>query len=290
MRFPMVQPVTDMTRASLGDRLAPGVDEYLDMFHEDAVFEFPFGMGGGVRKEGKSAMADFLAEIAGSTIFYRFDLKEAHPINAGGMVLEYHARASAGESKTPFEQDYVAVAQTHGGRIGLYREYLDPLNIPGVIAKAASTPLDDTPLDGPTTDLEAMLKGALGDQLNLAGNSFLDLFAENAVLECPFAPPGAMRRLQGKDAISAYYERLTAVQKSDGMVQTGHYPAEDKHMALLEYEGLVRDARDGDVYRQKYLAIAKAESGRLTLFREYWNPLPVLAAFGPGGPAPMARR
>ena len=57
-RFPMVQPVAAMTVTALGDRLGPGAYEYLDMFHEDAVFEFPFGPGGAVRIEGKPAMAD----------------------------------------------------------------------------------------------------------------------------------------------------------------------------------------------------------------------------------------
>lgn len=90
MRFPMVQPVTEMTRAALGSRLASGVSEYLDMFHEDAVFEFPFGAGGPVRIEGKPAMADYLASIEGATVFERFDLDAAYPTRDGGMILEYH--------------------------------------------------------------------------------------------------------------------------------------------------------------------------------------------------------
>jgi hypothetical protein len=77
MRFPMVQPVTEMTRAALGARLAPGADEYLDMFHDDAAFEFPFGTSGPVHIEGKAAMAACLAKIEGTTLFDRFDLKAA---------------------------------------------------------------------------------------------------------------------------------------------------------------------------------------------------------------------
>ena len=114
MRFPMVQPVTEMTRAALGDRLAPGAVEYLDMFHDDAVFEFPFATGGPVRKEGKSAMAEYLASIEGSTVFDRFALTASHPIRDGGMVLEYHCHARAGAERTPFEQDYVGVVETEG--------------------------------------------------------------------------------------------------------------------------------------------------------------------------------
>lgn len=90
MRFPMVQPVTEMTKAALGAWLAPGADEYLDMFHDDAVFEFPFGVGGPVHIEGKAAMAAYLTKIEGASIFDWFDLKAAYPIRDEGMVLEYH--------------------------------------------------------------------------------------------------------------------------------------------------------------------------------------------------------
>jgi len=55
MRFPMVQPVTDMTRAALGPRLAPGADEYLDMFHDDAVFEFPRARRSQARRASRRA-------------------------------------------------------------------------------------------------------------------------------------------------------------------------------------------------------------------------------------------
>ncbi len=109
MRFPMVQPVTEMTRAALGARLAPGADEYLAMFHDDAVFEFPFGISGPVHIEGKPAMAAHLARIEGATIFDRFDLKAACPIQDDGMVLEYHCQARIDGSGARFEQDYIAV-------------------------------------------------------------------------------------------------------------------------------------------------------------------------------------
>lgn len=284
MRFPMVQPVTEMTRAALGDRLAPGADEYLDMFADDAVFAFPFGPDGAVGVEGKPAMAEYLASIEGSTVFERFDLTAAYPIRDGGMVLEYRCRARAGVEEVPFEQNYVAVVETRDGRIRSYREYLDPLNIPGVAGRASATSLDTTPLTGVCTSLDAILRGAFGDQLSSGADGFVEMFADDGVLECPFAPPGALRRRAGKQRIADYYERLIAVQGSDGMVLSASYPAAERGLALLEYEGLVRNKRDGGTYRQRYLAVVKARGGRITLFREYWNPLPVVASFGPEGP------
>lgn len=131
MRFPMLQPVTEMTRAALGALLAPGADEYLDMFHDDAVFEFPYNAGGAVRIQGKAAMAAYLTKIEGTIVFDEFDLREAHSIPSDGMVLEYHSKAHIAASGLRFEQDYVAVLKTSAGRVDFYREYFNPLNIPG---------------------------------------------------------------------------------------------------------------------------------------------------------------
>ena len=287
MRFPMVQPVTDMTRMALEDRLAPGAAEYLDMFHDDAVFEFPFGPGGPVRVEGKPAMADYLASIEGSTVFEHFDLTAKYPVRDGGMILEYRCQARAGNAGPSFKQDYVAVIETDDGRIRLYREYLNPLNIPGVADRASATTFDHAQLTGEVRSLDAILGAELGGRIAPGADTFLDMFAGDGILECPFAPPGALRRLAGKQAIAAYYRRLTAVQGSDGMVLTASYAAEDRNCALLEYDGIVRNRRDGGTYRQRYLAVVTISDGRVALFREYWNPLPLVASFGPKGPLPV---
>ncbi len=237
------------------------------MFHDDAAFEFPFGTSGPVHIEGKAAMAAYLAKIEGMTLFDRFDLKAAYPIQDDGMVLEYHCQARTGGSGARLEQHYVAVIRTWADRIGFYREYFDPLNIPGVPGKAASTPLDQTPLERPVRSLDEILKSELGGFLDPAAETLLDMFAGHGVLECPFAPPGAVRRLAGKEAVGDYYRKLTAIQGSDGMVLTASYPAEDAAYGLLEYDGTVRNKRDGGTYRQRYLTVVALADGRMTLFR-----------------------
>ena len=131
MRFSMLQPVTEMTVAALGPRLAPGVDGYLDMFHDDAVFEFPYAAAQPRRVEGKAAMASYLATIEGTIVFERFDLDVCHAIEGGGIVLEYRSKARMAASEVRFEQEYLAVIETSGGRIHRYREYYNPANLPG---------------------------------------------------------------------------------------------------------------------------------------------------------------
>ena len=132
MRFPMLQPVTEMTVAALGSRLAPGIDGYLDMFHDDAVFEFPYAAAEPRRVEGKAAMATYLARIEGTIVFERFELDACRRIEGGGVVLEYRSKARIVASGARFEQEYVAIIQTTRGRIGRYREYYNPANLPGM--------------------------------------------------------------------------------------------------------------------------------------------------------------
>ena len=130
MRFPMLQPVTEMTVAALGPRLAPGVDGYLDMFHDDAVFEFPNAAAEPRRVEGKTAMAAYLGTIEGTIVFERFYLDACHPIEGGAVVLEYRSQARIAASGVRFDQGYVAIIETSGGRIRRYREYYNPANLP----------------------------------------------------------------------------------------------------------------------------------------------------------------
>ncbi len=132
-----------------------------------------------------------------------------------------------------------------------------------------------------------MLKSELKGLLDPAAETFLDMFAGHGILECPFAPSGALRRLAGKKAIADYYQRLTAIQGSDGMTLTASYLAANSDYGLLEYDGTVRNKRDGRTCRQRYLAVVALVGGCITLFREYWDPLPLVASFGSAGPLPL---
>lgn len=132
--------------------------------------------------------------------------------------------------------------------------------------------------------LTDILKAELGDQLMAEAHNFLDMFAEDGILECPYAPEGAMHQLIGKPAIASYYEKLSELQVSAGMELTGSYHAPHGSTLVLEYNGTVENKRDFTSYPQRYIAVVETRDGRLTLFREYWNPKPVVESFGPKGP------
>lgn len=300
MDFPFLDPVTAMITGALGDRLRPGGEGYLDMFHEDATFDFPFMPGGPVSRKGKQSMGEYLAPMQGGMVFEVFTLVAMHAMDDGVVVMECACRAHD-PSGRPYPQGYVAVMRAVDGRLSFFREYFNPLlnlALSGQTAAEAMAAREPHAAGGATGEngravrppdgtLLDILRSELGDRLSPEPRAFPDMFAEDGVLECPWAPEGAMRRLKGRDAIGAYFERLVAVQGSDGMTLTGSYRASDHPVTVLEYEGTARDLARGTAYPQAYVALIGTRGGRMELFREYWNGVPVVAAFGPAGPVPM---
>ena len=132
--------------------------------------------------------------------------------------------------------------------------------------------------------LTDILKAELGDQLRADADTFLAMFADDGILECPYAPEGAMHQLIGKQAIASYYEKLAQLQVSTGMELTGSYHSTNGATSVLEYSGTVENKRDFTSYPQRYIAVIETRDGLLTLYREYWNPKPVVESFGPKGP------
>ena len=126
------------------------------------------------------------------------------------------------------------------------------------------------------TTLLEILQTQLAGDLVPGAVTFLVMFAENDALECLFAPDGRMHRVAGRANIVAYMASTKDILGSDGMTLLATYRAPNSDTTILEYEGTARDLRNGATYPQKYIAVAKVRDGHLTLFREYWNPLPLL--------------
>lgn len=124
--FPFLNPVTRMLELALGERLAPSVADYLDLFHDDAVFEFPSAPGG-VKLRGKAQMATYLHTLEGGVVFDRFTLKTMYPVTDGEtVVLEYGSAGHDPASGRLQQHRYVGVVRLVRGRLSLIREYVIP--------------------------------------------------------------------------------------------------------------------------------------------------------------------
>jgi len=74
--------------------------------------------------------------------------------------------------------------------------------------------------------LAHLVRGALGDRI-VQSENFLDFFAEDAVLEYPYAPAGTPERLQGKAAIAHHASRLAPLIEFGEMTLGSVYSAGD---------------------------------------------------------------
>ena len=56
-----------------------------------------------------------------------------------------------------------------------------------------------------------LLVAALGSHLAPGVRDYMDLFADDGVLETPYVPPGSTSRLEGRPAIVAFLDELHGV-------------------------------------------------------------------------------
>lgn len=116
------------------------------------------------------------------------------------------------------------------------------------------------------------------------------VWAEDAVQDMPFSPPGHPRRVVGRDALIALYagwpEVAGAAEFTDGIV---FHPTLDPQSVFVEYRGVVEVIPTGRTYRQTYGGLFHVENGQITLFREYFDPAAFAWAFRLNAAADTAR-
>ncbi|MDX8032918.1 nuclear transport factor 2 family protein [Lentzea sp. BCCO 10_0856] len=102
---------------------------------------------------------------------------------------------------------------------------------------------------------------------------FAGLWAEDGVMEFPFAPPGYPTRLEGRAAIEDYlrdYPKMLDIQSFPKQVV---HQSVDPDVAVVEFdaEGVV--VPTGKPYRFSYIAVITVRNGEIISYRDYWNPL-----------------
>lgn len=108
----------------------------------------------------------------------------------------------------------------------------------------------------------------------------MPLWSIDGVLDFPFAPDGSPKTFEGAATIrrtldSAFRQRVRMAFPTI----VAHQGA-DPNLAFIEFNGEMTLA-SGTPYNNRYIAKVEARAGKLTLFREYFNPLVDLAAGNP---------
>ncbi|MEM7676261.1 MAG: nuclear transport factor 2 family protein [Myxococcota bacterium] len=110
------------------------------------------------------------------------------------------------------------------------------------------------------------------------------VWAEDAVQDMPFNTEGTPARVVGRDALIALYagwpENAEDPNFTDHLV---FYPMRDPQIVFAEFRGRADIVPTGREYRQTYGGLFHVnEAGKITLFREYYDPRAFQYAFAIG--------
>lgn len=122
-----------------------------------------------------------------------------------------------------------------------------------------------------------LLRGVLGARLT-GGTEMADLFTEDIVFEFPYAPEGFPRRLDGLTALKGHLARLDPIlELREFTLHTAHV---SENAVVFEFSCKGEGIATGLPYDQDYVSVVTLREGRISHYRDYWNPLVVLSALG----------
>ena len=130
------------------------------------------------------------------------------------------------------------------------------------------------------SDLRGLVDRWLNTLASLDVPALVGLMADDAVLEFPFAPAGLPTRLEGKATIEPFLAEsqvFSALQFNDIEIHS----TSDPEMAIVECGSTATVKADGSDYDNRYVMVLRARAGSVVLYREYFNPLPLMALFAP---------
>ncbi|MCF3102202.1 nuclear transport factor 2 family protein [Streptomyces roseoverticillatus] len=106
-------------------------------------------------------------------------------------------------------------------------------------------------------------------------SAWLDLWAEDGVMEFPFAPPGWPERLEGRAAVAAYMRGYPDHIDLHDFPDVRIHETTDPGTIVVEMRGVGRMVKNGGAFDMTYIAVVSVQDGRFTSYRDYWNPLAV---------------
>ena len=110
--------------------LAEGrLDEWIALWHDDALLEFPFAPAGRpAAYRGKDEILEYMTHAAGRIATDAVEELRVHTASDPQvLIVELSTRGHLVESGAPYDQRYVCVFEARDGLLWRYREYWNPL-------------------------------------------------------------------------------------------------------------------------------------------------------------------
>jgi uncharacterized protein len=106
------------------------------------------------------------------------------------------------------------------------------------------------------------------------------MMTDDVSFEFPFALPDGIRVLDGKAALAAYLPNVGRLFAIEALNLQRSIIAGDGTAAVLEFSARAYAKETGARYDQSYISVVDLRDGLISRYRDYWNPLVVIAAVG----------
>jgi uncharacterized protein len=123
---------------------------------------------------------------------------------------------------------------------------------------------------------ELLFRDSLRLMLEKNTSAWVDLWSADGVMEFPFAPDGWPQRLEGRDAIADYIRDYPDHIDLHDIPDLLIHQTADPRTIVVEMRAVGRLVETDKPFEMKYIAVVTVEDGRITSYRDYWNPLAVL--------------
>ncbi|PRX96602.1 nuclear transport factor 2 family protein [Allonocardiopsis opalescens] len=125
-----------------------------------------------------------------------------------------------------------------------------------------------------------LVEHALGLLLAKDMRGFARLWAQDGVIEFPFAPPGYPERVEGRAAIEEYLRGYPGILDVREIAEQAVHQSVDPEVVIAEIETAGLVVATGRPYRMRYIAVITVRDGEIWRYRDYWNPLAAAEAMG----------
>ena len=141
----------------------------------------------------------------------------------------------------------------------------------------------DGPGDGEgPLDAARVLAGFLASLETFERDQILPWFHSDAVIEFPFAIEGRPKRYEGTAEITRFFGWAERVFSTISFLDVQVWSMVDPAMALGEFRSSGVLARTLIPFGNHYIVTATAHDGRLSTYREFYDPQAVIRAAGGG--------
>ncbi|WP_394937987.1 nuclear transport factor 2 family protein [Psychromicrobium sp. YIM B11713] len=123
---------------------------------------------------------------------------------------------------------------------------------------------------------QELYRGSLKLLLEKDISAWVDLWAEDAVMEFPFAPPGWPTRLNGKAAVADYMRDYPDQIDLADFPEVRIHQSTDPETIIVEQRAVGRLVESDAPYDMRYIAVVTVRNEQIVQYRDYWNPLNIM--------------